>query len=94
MKGYSLRPKTLVEYTRTPFIYRPGNVRVTLDRDVRTGIFSNNLFDPTPLVSCEGMDVLEIKYDRFLPDIIRYLVNPICRSKQSMSKYELCRRFG
>ena len=94
MKGYSLRPKTLVEYTRTPFIYRPGNVRVTLDRDVRTGIFSNNLFDPTPLVSCEGMDVLEIKYDRFLPDIIRYLVNPISRSRQSMSKYELCRRFG
>ena len=44
MKGYSLRPKTLVEYTRYPFIYDAGNVRVTLDTDIRTGINSIDLF--------------------------------------------------
>lgn len=94
MKGYSLRPKTLVEYTRTPFIYSAGNVRVTLDRDIRTGIFSNNLFDPTPLVPTGELDVLEVKYDAYLPDIIRYLVSPISRDRQSVSKYEICRKFG
>ncbi len=94
MKGYTLRPKTLVEYTRTPFIYGPGNVRVTLDQNIRSGVHSIDLFDPTPMVPAKTLDVLEIKYDRYLPDIIRYLVNPICYSRTSTSKYEVCRTYG
>ena len=94
MRGYSLKPKTLVEYTRTPFIYDPGNVRVTLDRSIRSGIFSGNLFEPTPLVHAGELDVLEVKWDEYLPDIIRYLVSPISRDRQSVSKYEICRKFG
>ena len=94
MKGYSLRPKTLVEYKRYPFIYEAGNVRVTIDTDIRTGLNSIDLFDPTPLVPTPGFDVLEVKYDRFLPDIIKYVINPICRDRQSMSKYEICRTLG
>ena len=64
MKGDALRPKTLVEYTRYPFIYDAGNVRVTIDRDIRTGITSTDLFDPSPLVPTFGTDVLEVKYDK------------------------------
>lgn len=94
MKAYSLRPKTLVEYVRTPFVYSAGNVRVTFDRDIRTGIYSDNLFDPTPLVPTGELDVLEVKYDAFLPDIIRYLISPVSRDRQSVSKYEICRKFG
>lgn len=94
MKGYSLKPKTLVEYTRVPFVYSAGNVRVTLDGNIRTGIFSNNLFDPLPLTPTGELDVLEVKFDEFLPDIIRYLVSPISRDRQSVSKYEICRKFG
>ena len=94
MRGMNLRPKVLVEYTRTPFIYEPADVRVTLDCDIRTGIFSNNLFDPCPCVPTESFDVLEVKYNEFLPDIIRYLINPVCRDRQSSSKYEICRQFG
>jgi hypothetical protein len=94
MKGYSLKPKTLVEYTRMPYIYDPGNVRVTIDMDIRTGIFSDNLFDPTPLVPTGELDVLEVKFDEYLPDIIRYLVSPVSRDRQSVSKYEICRKFG
>ncbi|MBR4206379.1 MAG: polyphosphate polymerase domain-containing protein [Clostridia bacterium] len=94
MRGIMLRPKTLVEYTRTPFIYEPAEVRVTLDCDIRTGIFSNNLFDPFPCVPTDSFDVLEVKYNEFLPNVVRYLINPICRSRQSSSKYEICRQFG
>lgn len=94
MKGYSLKPKTLVEYTRMPYIYDPGNVRVTIDMDIRTGIFSDNLFDPKPLVPTGELDVLEVKFDEYLPDIIRYLVSPVSRDRQSVSKYEICRKFG
>jgi len=94
MKGKNLRPKTLVEYTRYPFIYDPGNVRVTLDCDIRSGIYSTSLFDPNPLVPTGEMNVLEVKYDRFLPQIIRYLISPVSRDRESLSKYEVCRRFG
>ncbi len=94
MQGGGLRPKTLVEYTRVPFIYEAGNVRVTLDCDIRSGVYSTQLFAPHPLVPTGELDVLEVKYDRFLPDIIRYLISPVARDRQSFSKYEICRKFG
>ena len=37
MKGEFLRPVTVVNYEREAFVYSPGNVRVTLDRKLRTG---------------------------------------------------------
>lgn len=94
MKGYALKPKVIVEYTRTPFIYRAGNVRVTLDCDIRSGVFSTDLFDPASLIHTGDMDVLEVKYDRFLPDIIKMAIYPIEHDRESMSKYEVCRKFG
>ncbi len=92
----SLVPKTLVEYTRYPFLYEAGNVRVTLDCDLRTGAYSTDLFDPEPLipVSSGNANVLEVKYDRFLPDIVRYLISPVTRVRESFSKYEAARIFG
>lgn len=94
MRGDMLRPKTLVEYTRIPFIYEAGNVRVTLDCDIRSGVYSTDLFSPEPLVPTGEMNVLEVKYDRFLPDIIRYLLSPVGRVRESFSKYEAARKFG
>ncbi|MBE6599359.1 MAG: polyphosphate polymerase domain-containing protein [Ruminococcaceae bacterium] len=94
MKGESLRPKTLVEYTRFPFVYEPGNVRVTLDTDIRSGVYETDLFAPYPLVPLGESDVLEVKYDRFLPDIISTLISPVTRGRSSFSKYEVCRKFG
>lgn len=38
MKLQGLRPRTLVDYIREPFVYGPGNVRVTLDHQLRTGL--------------------------------------------------------
>lgn len=94
MKGEGLRPKVIVEYTRTPFIYDAGNVRVTLDRRVRSGVFSTDLFNPASIVETGDMDVLEVKYDRFLPDVIKMAIHPIGYDRESMSKYEVCRKFG
>jgi hypothetical protein len=33
-----LKPKTIVDYIREPFVYEPGNVCVTLDYDIRTAL--------------------------------------------------------
>ena len=38
MKNDGLRPKTIVDYEREPFIFSAGNVRVTLDYNIRTGL--------------------------------------------------------
>ncbi len=88
-----LRPKTLVEYDRIPFVYGPGNVRVTLDCAIRSGVTSTDLFGDVPLVPVNPMDVLEVKYDAYLPDVIRMLVSPLEGRKSSVSKYVLCRKY-
>ena len=38
MRYQGLRPKTIVDYIREPYVYGPGNVRVTFDHDLRTGL--------------------------------------------------------
>ena len=44
----------------------------------------------------EHMDVMgkETIHKEYLPDIIRYIVSPVSRDRQSFSKYEICRKFG
>jgi hypothetical protein len=45
MKWDLLKPKTIVDYTREAYVYPVGNVRITFDKSIRTGIYSKNLFD-------------------------------------------------
>ena len=42
MKSQILRPKTIVEYHRTVFTYEPGNTRITIDDEIRTGLNSTD----------------------------------------------------
>ena len=46
MQSQQLRPKTIVDYTREPYVYGPGNVRVTLDYNIRTGLGCTDFLDP------------------------------------------------
>lgn len=97
MTIHTLRPKVLVSYRREPYVYRPGNVRVTFDSGIRTTMFSQSFVDDIFDVSATDdpqMMIMEVKYDDFLPDIIRSVVNEGNILKQSFSKYEACRRFG
>lgn len=92
-----LRPRTLVEYTREAYVYPHGNVRVTLDSDIRTGISATALLDPVVpmLPACRDQPiVLEVKYDSYLPDIIRDIVQTPNRRTASFSKYAACRVYG
>lgn len=96
MHYQQLRPKTIVDYRREPFVYAPGNVRITLDWDLRTGLYCTDFLDarcvtlPVP----ESMYLLEVKYDNFLPDIIRDLVQLPDRRATAFSKYAQCRVYG
>lgn len=90
-----LRPKTVVVYTREPFVYAPGNVRVTLDSDLRSSLGPADFFDPDgAFVPAGGSGgILELKWDAFLPDLIRDLVQLPGRGLGSFSKYAACRLF-
>ena len=91
-----MRPKTIVDYTREPFIYRPGNVRVTFDYDIRTGLSCTDFLDPDcPTIPAGDAPILmEVKWDAYLPDIIRDLVQTPGRRETAFSKYAQCRIYG
>lgn len=88
-----LRPKIIVEYTREPFIYGPGNVRVTLDYNIRTGMNCNEFLNWDCVTVPAGYPpiILEVKWDEYLPDIIRDTVQLTNRQAGAFSKYVACR---
>ena len=88
-----LRPKTIVDYTREPFVFTAGNVRVTLDYNIRTGLRCTDFLNPDCVTIPAGNApiILEVKWDEYLPDIIKDIVQiPSCRSG-AFSKYATCR---
>lgn len=88
-------PKTIVDYMREPFVYAPGNVRVTIDSDIRTGISQTDFLSPDVVTVPTGGDiVLEVKWDEFLPDIIRDAVALRNCTTTAFSKYAACRIYG
>ena len=96
MRAQGLQPRTIVDYTREPFIYRPGNVRVTLDYDIRTGLRSTDFLDPdcVTIPAGDAPILLEVKWDAFLPSIIRDAVSMPNRRTGAFSKYAQCRIYG
>ena len=84
-----------MRYSRVPFIYAPGNVRVTFDCALCTGLSADAFLDDAALALCSSPHIiLEVKYDEFLPDMIRTAVQPYCSRLQAFSKYAQCRSFG
>lgn len=96
LKYQCLKPKTIVDYTREAYIFNTGNIRITVDRNIKSGLYSTNIFDPNlPTLGLvnDNPIILEIKYDNFLPDIIRDLVQTNTRRQTAVSKYAACRLF-
>ena len=93
MISEGLAPRTIVDYTREPFIFGPGNVRVTLDYNIRTGLAQTDFLN-TELVTVPaagGICIMEVKWDDYLPDVIRDVVQLPHAATGSFSKYEACR---
>lgn len=96
MRSQGLMPKTIVEYTREAFTYAPGNVRVTLDYNIRTGLDGTDFLNPDCILIPAGDApiILEVKWDTFLPQIIRDAVQLDGRRTGAFSKYAACRIYG
>lgn len=96
MRMQGLRPKVIVDYTREPFVFAPGNVRVTLDYHIRTGSCCADFLKPDCITVPAGDApmILEVKWGHFLPDIIRDAVRIPGRRAAAFSKYAQCRIYG
>lgn len=92
MKVNRLMPKTVVAYQRVPFVYAPGNVRVTIDWNIRTGS-PRDFLNPSGLTLpiAEDVTLLEVKWDEYLPNVIRRAAALKSRTPASFSKYAVCR---
>ena len=95
MKSKQLKPKCVVEYKRIPFVYGPGNVRVTIDWNIRTGP-PGQFLDPAGLTLPVDGDpmLLEVKWDEYLPNAIRRAADLKGRYQGAFSKYATCRMYG
>jgi len=97
MTYQGMRPKTIVDYTREPFIYEAGNVRVTFDYNIRTGLWVTDFLNPDCVTIPAGdysPIILEVKWDEYLPSIIRDCVQTPGRHVTAFSKYAQCRLYG
>ena len=98
MRYQLLKPRVLVSYTREPYIFAAGNVRVTFDSGIRASLYSKDfLGEKVPDISATDTPrdmILEVKYDAFLPELIQDLIQFSGVRQQAFSKYGTCRRFG
>lgn len=84
------RPVVIIDYDRIPYVYDAGCVRVTLDYNLSCSYDFDNLFSDEirriPLME-EGNSILEVKYNDFIPDFIRFSLQLNELYRTSYSKY-------
>lgn len=95
IRNEGLKAKVIVDYIREPFVFVPGNVRVTLDYEIRTGMSCTDLlnFDCVTVPIKDSPCILEVKWDHYLPDVIRDAVQLDGRYSTAFSKYAACRMY-
>lgn len=96
IKSQRLQPATIVDYTREPFVFKAGNVRVTLDYNIRTGIKNTDFLNSERVTVPSGDSpvILEVKWDEFLPDAVKSVLQINTCTVGSFSKYAACRTYG
>jgi SPX domain protein involved in polyphosphate accumulation len=91
-----MRPVVIVEYDRIPYVYKNGNVRITLDTNIASskeiGTFLDETIPRRPVMSL-GQQLLEVKYDEYLPDFIYRNLQLHSLQQTAFSKYYICRKF-
>ena len=96
MRTRLLRPRVIVDYKREAYLHPAEDVRITFDLDLRSGLSSFDLFNPKLPTVCphdRDVQILEVKFNNYLPDYIASLLWGISAERSAISKYILCRRF-
>ena len=96
MRTRLLRPVVIVDYVREAYIHPAQDVRITFDKMLRTGLYSSDMFTPmlpTFPVFDDPVEILEVKYNEFLPTYIQSLISGVTAQRSAVSKYTWCRRY-
>jgi hypothetical protein len=89
------RPKCVVEYNRLAYIVPENNIRITIDRDLKATEANMDIFSSSlNLYPVSSEIVLEVKYNNFLLDYVKDIINIIDKSETSMSKYCISRQIS
>ena len=91
-----MRPVVIVEYDRRPYVYPGGNVRITLDENIGSCAEVQRFLDPVlpkRPVQLRGQQLLEVKYDEYLPDHIYRSLQLESLQQTAFSKYAICRKY-
>lgn len=95
-KSSGMAPRVIVSYERTPYVYQNGNVRVTFDRNISSSSqverFGEQYMGRRQILPT-GMQLLEVKYDEYLPDYIYHALSLANMQRTTFSKYYLCRKY-
>ena len=88
-KLFCYKPVVVIDYERNAFVYDFNNIRVTFDKCIRANSIDLNIFDQSifmkPLLS-KKLVVLEIKFDRFMPEWLKSIVR-MRNCSSAISKY-------
>ena len=97
MKTKCFKPKVIVDYDRIPYVYNAGVVRVTIDYNLSCSYKVNDFFNKDisriPLME-KGYSILEVKYNDFIPDFIRFGLQLNGLERTSYSKYGNSRKIS
>ncbi|MDE6915757.1 MAG: polyphosphate polymerase domain-containing protein [Lachnospiraceae bacterium] len=92
-----LRPKVIVEYDRTAYVYQDGNVRVTFDFNIRSGDAVERFLEEhvaaRPVMPL-NQHILEVKFDELIPDFIYSAIQIEGLRQTTCSKYYMCRKYN
>ena len=96
MRTKLLRPKVIVDYKREAYVHPVEDVRITLDMQLRTGLKNVDIFNPDILTvnpHDRELEILEVKYNRYLPAHIAGMLYGLSADRSAISKYVICRKF-
>lgn len=96
MLTQGFKPKVIVEYDRVPYVYKNGNVRVTFDTNISSSTDIEHFLDENitkrPVMPV-SKNLLEVKYDEYIPDFIYNNLQLQNLTQTAYSKYYICRKF-
>lgn len=84
-----LKPKVIIAYDRTAFVYEPGHVRITFDSHIKASTNHRpclNKSTPYRNLPTPENIIFEVKYTDFFPVHLRGIFQE-ASTKQSISKY-------
>ena len=97
VKGFGQLPRVIVEYDRQAFQHPLGDLRITIDSNLRTCNSFTNILNlksvPRVPVFLKGAQILEVKFSGEFPQFVSDLLSCYPLTRSAISKYVICQRY-